>query len=153
MTTGPFETEREVLDLPAVKAIYAAMRASNRRGGGKEACHRLLEEACAAAGAELAAYDHRILLWLAGYEPQVCAVFAGIITRAHRAAVSGLPAGYAVTIGQAFRDAITWCETQAAEACAECAAAPDGLCDRHTEYLDQIGLYRSLAAELGEAAP
>jgi len=41
--------------------------------------HRMLCEACTAAGVELGACDHAILTWLAGYEPQACAVIAGLI--------------------------------------------------------------------------
>ncbi len=87
--TGPFETQREALDLPAVKAIFEAFRADP--GVGRMAPHaqRMLEEACAAAGVELGAYDRRVLAWFAGWEPQMCAVVAGLITRAHD---SGRPA-------------------------------------------------------------
>ncbi|HUY51679.1 MAG TPA: hypothetical protein VMV92_39245 [Streptosporangiaceae bacterium] len=85
---GPFETEREALDLPAIRGIYDAMHASTRRGLGDELCLRLLEEACAAAGVELGGYDRRILAWLAGWEAQMCAVVAGIITRAAAGAAS-----------------------------------------------------------------
>jgi hypothetical protein len=45
---------------------------------------RLLEDACRAAGVELGAYDHAALVRLAGHEyPEVLAVVAGLITRAH----------------------------------------------------------------------
>lgn len=36
------------------------------------------------------AFDARILAWLAGWEPETCAVIAGLVTRAHAA---GLAAG------------------------------------------------------------
>ena len=42
----------------------------------------MLRAACEGADVELGAYDLRILAWLAGWEPQVCAVVAGLITRA-----------------------------------------------------------------------
>ena len=42
-----------------------------------------LAEACEAAGADLGAYDARVLDWLAGFEDAMCAVVAGLITRAH----------------------------------------------------------------------
>jgi hypothetical protein len=45
----------------------------------------LLEGACQAAGVQLGAYDHRILIWLTAWEPATCAVIAGLITRAHAA--------------------------------------------------------------------
>lgn len=85
-TIGPFETEREASAHPAVRAVYEACRASSRRGVMDEQNHRLLEESCNAAGVELGHYDHRILLWLANYEPQTCIVIAGLISRAHQAA-------------------------------------------------------------------
>jgi hypothetical protein len=79
---GPYETEDDARAVPAVRAIYDAMHASTRRGTGDELCHRLLDEACTEAEVELGAYDHRILLWLAQFEPQTCQVIAGIIRRA-----------------------------------------------------------------------
>src|SRR6266446_5516442 len=87
---GPFETERQARELPAVRAIYDAMHASTRRGVMGEMGHRLLCEACAAAGVELGAFDHRIVLWLAGFEPEACAAVAGLIARAHQAAVGSV---------------------------------------------------------------
>ena len=74
--SGPYETERE--------ARQAAMDAAGgpENAVSAEANRRLLEEACTAAGVTLGAYDHRILLWLAGYEPATAAVVAGLITRA-----------------------------------------------------------------------
>jgi hypothetical protein len=50
---------------------------------------RLLDEACEAAGVEIGDYDRRILGWLAGYEPAMCAVVAGLVSRAHRASEPG----------------------------------------------------------------
>ena len=39
------------------------------------------------------AYGHRILTWLAGWEPQICAVVAALITRAHAAGLARAGAG------------------------------------------------------------
>jgi hypothetical protein len=86
---GPYETEREVRELPAVRAIYEAARASHRRGVLSEGNHRMLCEALTAVGVELGGYDHRIVIWLAGWEPQTCAVVAGLITRARVAGQGG----------------------------------------------------------------
>jgi hypothetical protein len=86
---APLETERQALDLPEVRNIYDTMHATNRRGVGDELCLRLLEEACAAAGVELGAYDRRILAWLAGWEAQMCAVIAGLIARAAAGKAAG----------------------------------------------------------------
>jgi hypothetical protein len=82
----PFETEADVLRTPAVRAVYAAFDAAP--GRGRMAPHNLamLRQACEAAGLVLGAYDERILAWLAGWEPQVCAVVAGLIARARQSA-------------------------------------------------------------------
>jgi hypothetical protein len=79
--SGPYETERQAA--AAVRHITASPPGSWQDGE-----HRLLEDACRAAGVQLGAYDHRILLWLAGWEPATCAVIAGLITRAHEAGAS-----------------------------------------------------------------
>lgn len=42
----------------------------------------LLLSACERAGVTIGVYDRRILLWLAGFEPQAAAAVAGIIVRA-----------------------------------------------------------------------
>ena len=68
--TGPFETEGEARSAPEVRAAYEAAHSSPRRGVMTEHNHRMLCEAAEAAGAVLGAYDHRILSWLAGYEPR-----------------------------------------------------------------------------------
>src|SRR5690349_1377288 len=78
---SPLETQRQALDLPVVQAIYAAMRI-RPRGGADEMCARLITAACDGAGIELGGYDRRIIAWLAGWEPQICAVVAGLIARA-----------------------------------------------------------------------
>lgn len=83
---GPFETEREALSLPAVRAAYAAITGPST---GDLECLAILEDALTAAGVELGAYDRRIVNWLAGWEAQTCAVIAGLITRAHAAGRDG----------------------------------------------------------------
>jgi hypothetical protein len=83
---GPFETECEALNLPAVRAAYAAITGP---GTGTLECLAILEDALTAAGVELGAYDQRIVNWLAGWEAQTCAVIAGLITRAHAAGQDG----------------------------------------------------------------
>jgi hypothetical protein len=74
---GPFDTEREAA--AAVQHIT-----SNPTEAWRDGMHRHLEQACAAAGVELGAYDHAILLWLAGWEPATVAVIAGLIARARQ---------------------------------------------------------------------
>lgn len=83
---GPYESEDDARMVPAVQAVYEAFDASP--GAGRMAPHNLamLTAACEAAGIEMGAYDRRILAWLSGWEPQTCAVIAGIIRRAHEAA-------------------------------------------------------------------
>ena len=73
---GPFETEYEAR--ASVEHITSSPAEAMTDGN-----HRLLEDACRAAGVELGAWDHRILLWLAGWEPSTVAVVAGLISRAH----------------------------------------------------------------------
>ena len=103
---GPFETGREAREVPAVRTIYAATRASNRRGVMGERNHQLLEEACTAAGVELGAYDRRILLWMAGWEPETCAVVAGWVSRGRRD--TGLTDADLAVVRQALADASAW---------------------------------------------
>ena len=78
--SGPFETERQTAD--AARHIYDSPPGSWEAGN-----HRLIEDACTAGGVQLGAWDQRILLWLAGWEPSTCAVVAGLITRAHARAL------------------------------------------------------------------
>ncbi len=63
---GPFETERQAAETPAMRAVFDAFAAAPGVGRMTQLNHRMLDEACAAAGVELGAYDHRILVWLAG---------------------------------------------------------------------------------------
>jgi hypothetical protein len=79
---GPFETRDQVRALPAVRASYDAAHISSSRAVLGDGSRRILDEACAAAGVEVGAYDHRVVGWLAGWEPEICAVIAGLITRA-----------------------------------------------------------------------
>jgi hypothetical protein len=79
---GPFETETDAAEVAEVRAVRAAWRADP--GVGKMAPHnlRMMLDAIGAAGVQVGAYDVRILEWLANYEPETCAVVAGLITRA-----------------------------------------------------------------------
>jgi hypothetical protein len=79
---GPFESERQALDTPAVRAVYTAFEAAPGPRRMHPANLAMLRAACEGADVELGAYDLRILAWLAGWEPQVCAVVAGLIMRA-----------------------------------------------------------------------
>jgi hypothetical protein len=80
--SGPVETEQEARELPGVRDVYDAARASGRRGVMAEASHELLCSALDAAGVDLGQFDHQIALWLANYEPATVAVIASWVTRA-----------------------------------------------------------------------
>ena len=86
---GPFETEVQAREHIKVRQIYEAFQATRRPGLMDERNHRLLCEALTAAGVDLGHYDHRVLLWMAGWEPEACLVVAGLITRAHQARGDG----------------------------------------------------------------
>lgn len=79
---GPLDTERDARALPEVEAIWEAFRADPGTGKMRPLITAMLEQACESAGVELGDYDHRILRWLAGFEPQTAAVVASLITRA-----------------------------------------------------------------------
>lgn len=83
VASGPYEDERQART--DVADIYLRAQHSVRREVLGEANHALLSDACERTGLTLGAYDARILAWLAGWEPQMCAVIVGLITRAHAA--------------------------------------------------------------------
>jgi hypothetical protein len=102
-----FGAARELLAGPlAVQAIYDSLRAAPGRSVIAERGHQLLEEACETVGVEVGAYDHRILVWLAGFEPQACAVIAGLIARGGH--LAGLEVADIAIIRQALADASAW---------------------------------------------
>lgn len=76
--SGPYETEREAR--ATVQHILDSPPGTGAWGDGNR---QLLEDACRVTGVQLGAYDYRILLWLAQWEPSTCAVIAGWITRAN----------------------------------------------------------------------
>ena len=78
---GPYQDERQ-----AHAAAIAAIPPKDGRSILRDSQNRqLLEDACAAASVELAAFDRRIIDWLAGFEDSTCMVFAGLILRAWEA--------------------------------------------------------------------
>jgi len=79
---GTVRDRRQALDTPAVRAVYTAFEAAPGPGRMQPPNLAMLRAACEGADVELGAYDLRILAWLAGWEPQLCAVVAGLITRA-----------------------------------------------------------------------
>jgi hypothetical protein len=82
---GPFETERQVRETPAVRAVHEAFDAAPGVGRMTAPSLAILRGACQDAGVELGEYDARVLAWLAGWGPVECAVIAGLITRARMA--------------------------------------------------------------------
>jgi hypothetical protein len=82
--SGPYDTEAQTRIV--TRPVYEAFRADPGRDKMTPANHRLLCEALSAAAVELGAYDHRIVLWLAGWEPSAGAVICGLITRASQPA-------------------------------------------------------------------
>jgi hypothetical protein len=107
---GPFETERDALGHPAVRAVYDASGKDPGPGKMQPRNHRLLCEAVSAAGIALGAYDHRIVSWLSTWEPATVAVVAGMIGRAWEAgwvARAHAPGGAAAVAGVADPAAVT----------------------------------------------
>ncbi|MDA8321832.1 MAG: hypothetical protein M0030_18780 [Actinomycetota bacterium] len=84
--TGPFDSEAQVRELPAVRAIWDRRRAAYPRPEAsaeiRAAAAGLIEAACERSGVMIGAYDRRLIGWLAGFSPEYCAVFAGLISRA-----------------------------------------------------------------------
>lgn len=77
--TGPFGTQAEAhaaaVDCAGPpRAGWSILSAEQNR--------EMLTAACEAAGVTVGDYDATILGWLAGYEDAMCAVIAGLITRA-----------------------------------------------------------------------
>jgi len=131
----PLEAASQAQALPEVRAIYAAMHASARRGAMAGLGHQMLREACAGAGAGVGTFDDRILRWLAGFEPESCAVAAGQITRAAAARSAVPPDGDTVlvpgdlaTVLAALDDGVQWLQ--------------------HTHRRGRISSYQALARRL-----
>ncbi len=150
--TGPSETEQQVRELAAVRAVYVAFDRDPGPGKMTPHCHRILSEACEAAGVKAGAYDHRILLWLAGWGPETCAVIAGLISRANLAGVL-LTAGQEVIVAEALADAEKYRRDRAEAWCSDCQSHPAGSCEDHVDDLDAADAYRDLAAGLAGVLP
>ncbi len=86
VATGPFESESQVRELPAMRAMWERWRAAYPRPEASAELHAaaaaLIESACERSGVAIGAYDRRLINWLAGFDPDYCAVFAGLISRA-----------------------------------------------------------------------
>ena len=139
--SGPYETERQASQTPAVRAVYEAFRAAPGPGRMDADNARMITQACDTAGVELGAFDRRIVAWLAGFEPATCAVFAGLISRA------ALTAGQRELLAAILFDAID--RREPSGACADCEEHPAGLCWDHSADLDRCDAYLALARQLG----
>ena len=137
--TEPYETERQAAD--AARHIYDSPPGTGAWGDGNL---RLLEDACRAAGVQLGAYDYRIALWLAGWEPSTCAVIAGWVTRA---AAGRLTAAQRSTVLDALDVAADYKRDRAAN-CPDCEASPAELCGTCEHRLARAEEYDALAEAL-----
>lgn len=73
---GPYASDREAAN--DARDVYRA-----GPGGFVGANYERLINACIQTGITVGAFDHRILVWLSGWEPETCQVVIGLITRAH----------------------------------------------------------------------
>jgi hypothetical protein len=137
--TEPYETERQAAD--AARHIYDSPPGTGAWGDGNR---RLLEDACRASGVQLGAYDYRILLWLAGWEPVTCAAIAGWVTRAHQ---SVLTAAQRSTVLDALEVAAD-SKRDTAATCPDCDTSPAELCGTCEWRLPRTEEYDALAEAL-----
>jgi hypothetical protein len=85
---GPFDTDREVRQHPAIAPIIDSLmprfEAEPRAAlaGAGELSRKLLVDALVHAGVELGDYDRAIIRWLSKWETEPVAVVAGWIQRA-----------------------------------------------------------------------
>ena len=156
--TGPYETEQQVRQLPTVRAVYDAF--DRDPGPGKMAPHngRLLCEALSAAGVDLGAYDHRIVSWLATWEPQTVAVVAGWVQRAADRPGPGrglvlveLSRADLALILDALTDTGNALDPEGRRDCADCHEAQPGQCQRHRDDRRKAAECNSLHARLAGA--
>jgi hypothetical protein len=90
--TGPFDTPGQVMALPAVEAIYAAMRAPSATWHTMPGLnHRALDEALEKAGVPIGAQDHSVIFWLSGFPPEQCAVIISWLESSRSRAVRTPP--------------------------------------------------------------
>lgn len=86
---GPYATERDVY--PETRPLYETARTSRDFCSLTSLNRARLLTTCAENGVRLGEFDHRILAWLAGFEPETCQVIADIIRRAHIAGTRRAP--------------------------------------------------------------
>ncbi len=84
---GPFESREQARAAAApVYDAVANLYGPARVGAMTPHTHKLLCSAVTAAGVSPGAYEHEVLLWVAGWgEPEMAAAVAGLIARAAHA--------------------------------------------------------------------
>jgi len=84
---GPYETCWQA------HADVAEVYERSRRSSGLDTLGAMnltcLRDVCGRAGVTLSGFDHEILAWLSGCEPETCVVVAGLIARALAAGRAG----------------------------------------------------------------
>jgi hypothetical protein len=151
---GPYETYLQASETPAVRAVYATFREAPGTGAMAPHNRRMIEDACRAAGAELGFYDRRIVAWLAGWEPQICAVVAGLIRRArgHARELAAMDAVQLETVLDALADAAEYRSVRAGARCPDCDAGYGDLCYDHAGDVERADAYGQLAQRLQREA-
>jgi hypothetical protein len=139
--TGPFGTERQARESPAVRAVYAEFDRDPGPGQMIAPNTAMITRACDAAGVKLGDWDRRIVTWLAGWEPATCAVFACLVSRA------ALTDGQRELLAAVLADAVD--RREPSGACTDCEKHPAGLCWDHNADLDRCDAYLELARQLG----
>lgn len=86
---GPFGSLHDAASTAAVRAIYERARESLKPGPLREGSAALIRDACERAGVELSEYELGLIGWLGNWEPHVCQVIAGWITRAAEGRADG----------------------------------------------------------------
>jgi hypothetical protein len=112
---GPFSSEDDVWALRAMREILDASRAATAPGVLAQGCRALHDGACEGASVDVGKYERVSLDWLAGIEPPICALVAGLTGRV-RAARTARSASGGEVIGRddlvivraALADAIAW---------------------------------------------
>ena len=98
--------------------------------------HRMLISTCVAAIVGPGAFDARVPLWMSGWEPETCAVIAGLVSRAHDAGAARAGASPHADRLAALADSID-------------ERLDDKNADRQAIAEDVAAQLRQLSAELG----
>ena len=111
----------------------------------------MLAQACRDAGMHFCAHDRAIVAWLAGSEPQTCAVIAGLIRRAGQRPAARQPAPAALERTADVKTALAALEPAAddkRDRAANCADCTDHTCGACRFRLQTAAEYDQLASRL-----